>query len=65
MIEWLTANWETVGLIVTGLIAALSHIMPHTKTELDDKAHKALKVGWNIAQKVAGNYGNAKNEQKP
>lgn len=49
--------------VIGALQIAVSHIAPHTKTELDDKAAGWLKTIHSLFQKIAGNYGNAKNEK--
>ena len=49
--------------IVGGIQIVITHTAPHTKTDLDDKAAKWLKVAHDVFQKAAGNYGNAKNEK--
>lgn len=49
--------------VIGALQIAVSHIAPHTKNEIDDKAASWLKTLHGLFQKVAGNYGNAKNEK--
>ena len=57
--EWITANWQTILLVVTGAMAMASQVAALTPSKKDDNAVGMFKK---IFDFIAGNYGNAKNK---
>lgn len=56
--EFITTNWQTILLIITGVMALASQVAALTPSKKDDEA-----IGWlqKIFNVIAGNWGNAKN----
>ena len=57
--EWVTANWKDVALVLTTAVALAAHIAALTPSPEDDKAVSWLRKVLDI---VGGNYFNAKNK---
>lgn len=60
--DWITQNWQTIALIVTGTMAIASQLAALTPSKKDDDAVTYFRKVWAF---LAGNYGNAKNKQDP
>ena len=58
--EFITTNWQTILLIITGAMALASQVAALTPSKKDDDAVGWLRKAFDV---IAGNWGNAKNEK--